>query len=57
MTIQLTYNPRLVVLLYCIVISLEIQYNTTRNADYATLQQCNNTRGNKVIDKYQLVML
>lgn len=43
MTIQLVYKPALVVLLYCIAISLEMQYNTIYNASntivqYATTQ-------------------
>ena len=38
MVIQLVCNRALVVLLYCIVISLEIQYNTIRNADHTTVQ-------------------
>lgn len=46
---NIALQQRLVVCCIVLYLSLEIQYNTTCNAGYATIQQ--NTSGNKLLDK------
>lgn len=45
---NIALQQRLVVCCIVLYLSLEIQYNTTCNAGYATIQQ--NTSGNKLLD-------